>query len=82
MVGNIFYLTCGEAIVVLEDVALLMGLLINGKKIIGQTSGLEIDLCEELLGVVPPPEQRKSQIITLIWLQETFGVLPYDPRQQ
>ena len=43
---------------------------------------LGIALCEELLGVVPPPEQRKDQTITSTWLQESFGVMSYDASQQ
>ena len=51
-----FHLTCGEATISLEDVALLLDLPINGNEIIGQTSGLGITLCEELPSVVPPPK--------------------------
>ena len=75
---HIIHLTCGEITITLKNVALLLGLPINGNKVIRQTFGLGIALCEELLGVAPPPEQRKGQAITLTWLQETFGMLPYD----
>ena len=79
---HICHLTCCEVTITLEDVALLLSLPINGNEVIGQTSSLGIALCEELLGVVPPPEQRKGQTITLTWLHETFSVLPYDASQQ
>ncbi|XP_039128930.1 protein MAIN-LIKE 1-like [Dioscorea cayenensis subsp. rotundata] len=53
-----------------------------GHEVIGQTSGLGSAVCAELLGVVPPAEQRKGQSITLTWLEETFGMLPYDAGQR
>ncbi|XP_039122069.1 protein MAIN-LIKE 2-like [Dioscorea cayenensis subsp. rotundata] len=77
-----FHLTCGETTITLEDVALLLGLPINGHEVIGQTSGLGSAVCAELLGVVPPAEQRKGQSITLTWLEETFGMLSYDAGQR
>ncbi|XP_039138815.1 serine/threonine-protein phosphatase 7 long form homolog [Dioscorea cayenensis subsp. rotundata] len=76
-----FHLTCCETTITLEDVALLLGLPINGHEVIGQTSGLGSAVCAELLGVVPSVEQRKGQSITLTWLEETFGMLPYDASQ-
>ncbi|XP_039123349.1 protein MAIN-LIKE 2-like [Dioscorea cayenensis subsp. rotundata] len=77
-----FHLTCGETTITLEDVALLLSLPINGHKVIQQTSSLGSDVCAELLGVVPPTEQRKAQNITLTWLEETFGMLSYDASQR
>ncbi|XP_039143919.1 protein MAIN-LIKE 1-like [Dioscorea cayenensis subsp. rotundata] len=77
-----FHLTCGETTITLKDVALLLGLPINGHEVIGQTSGLGSAVCAELLGVVPPAEQRKGQSITLTWLEETFGMLSYDAGQR
>ncbi|XP_039135794.1 protein MAIN-LIKE 1-like [Dioscorea cayenensis subsp. rotundata] len=77
-----FHLTCGETTITLKDVALLLGLPINGHKVIGQTSVLGSAVCAELLGVVPPAEQRKGQSITLMWLKETFGMLSYDAGQR
>ncbi|XP_039123408.1 serine/threonine-protein phosphatase 7 long form homolog [Dioscorea cayenensis subsp. rotundata] len=77
-----FHLTCGETTITLKDVALLLGLPINGHEVIGQTSDLRSALCAELLGVVPPAEQRKGQSITLTWLEETFGMMSYDAGQR
>ncbi|XP_039123336.1 protein MAIN-LIKE 1-like [Dioscorea cayenensis subsp. rotundata] len=77
-----FHLTCGETTITLEVVALLLGLPINDHEVIGQTSGLGSVVCAELLGVVPPAEQRKGQSITLTWLEETFGMLSYDAGQR
>ena len=79
---HIIHLTCGEITITLKNVALLLGLPINGNKVIRQTFGLGIVLCEELLCDVLLHEQRKCQQISLIWLQQTFGVLPYDTSQQ
>ncbi|XP_039134229.1 protein MAIN-LIKE 1-like [Dioscorea cayenensis subsp. rotundata] len=79
---HIFHLNCGETIITLEDVALLLGLPINDHDVIGQTSGLGSAVCAELLRVVPPIEQRTSQSITLTWLEETFSMLPYDAGQR
>ncbi|XP_039134290.1 serine/threonine-protein phosphatase 7 long form homolog [Dioscorea cayenensis subsp. rotundata] len=47
-----FHLTLGETTITLEDVALLLGLPINGHEVIGQTSGLGSAVCAELLGVI------------------------------
>ncbi|XP_039131778.1 protein MAIN-LIKE 2-like [Dioscorea cayenensis subsp. rotundata] len=79
---HMFNFTCGETAITLEDVALLLSLPINDLEVLGQTSGLGSAVCAELLGVVPPAEQRKGQSITLTWLEETFGMLPYDAGQR
>ncbi|XP_039126973.1 protein MAIN-LIKE 2-like [Dioscorea cayenensis subsp. rotundata] len=69
-----FHLTCDETTITLEDVALLLGLPINGHEVIRQTFSLGSAVCVELLGVVPLAEQRKGQSITLTWLEETFDM--------
>jgi len=55
-----------------EDVALQLGLPIDGEAVRGVTSGDLVSLCEELMGFLPPAEVIKGNIVKLSWLNNSF----------
>ncbi|XP_057543971.1 protein MAIN-LIKE 1-like [Amaranthus tricolor] len=77
-----FHLTVGEATITLQDVAVILGLSIEGQTVIGHGEGHWPALVLELLGVLPenPQDPTETKIITrsslkLTWLREHFSVL-------
>ena len=73
---NTFHLPVGEMTITLEDVALLLGLAIDGEPVIGVTSSTPSLLCEKLLGRVP--EDLTGGMVKLTWLKEFFSQRPKD----
>ncbi|GMY34611.1 protein MAIN-LIKE 2-like [Fagus crenata] len=73
---NTFHLPVGEMTITLEDVALLLGLAIDGEPVIGVTSCTPSSLCEKLLGRVP--EDLTGGMVKLTWLKEFFSQCPKD----
>lgn len=71
---NTFHLPVGEMTITLEDVALLLGLAIDGEPVIGVTSSTPSLLCEKLLGRVP--EDLTGGMVKLTWLKEFFSQCP------
>lgn len=67
---NTFHLTVGELTITLEDVALLLGLAIDGEPVIGPISA-PIAASEKLLGRVP--EDLNGGMVKLTWLKEFFS---------
>jgi len=67
-----FHLPLGETTITLEDVAIQLGLPINGEPIIGVSNGDLIPLCDDLLGSVPPETTYKGDSIKLSWLNSEF----------
>uniref|UniRef100_A0A9I9D3T2 Aminotransferase-like plant mobile domain-containing protein n=1 Tax=Cucumis melo TaxID=3656 RepID=A0A9I9D3T2_CUCME len=53
--------------ITLQDVEVLVGLPADGELVIGQ-----MHVCQELLGVIPPPEQIRGQRLSLTWLGQSF----------
>ncbi|KAH1193502.1 Serine/threonine-protein phosphatase 7 long form [Glycine max] len=51
---HIFHLPVGECTITLEDVALQLGIKVDGRPIIGATCYDWEEMCEQYLGVVPP----------------------------
>ncbi|KAJ7951578.1 serine/threonine-protein phosphatase 7 long form-like [Quillaja saponaria] len=72
---NTFHLTVGEMTITLEDVALLLGLAIDGEPVIGPISSPS-SVCEKLLGKVP--EDLNGGMVKLTWLKEYFSGCPED----
>ncbi|XP_054780055.1 protein MAIN-LIKE 2-like isoform X1 [Prosopis cineraria] len=72
---NTFHLTVGEMTITLEDVALLLGLAIDGDPVIGPIS-TPSSVCEKLLGRVP--EDLNGGMVKLTWLKEFFSECPED----
>jgi len=67
-----FHFPLGECMITLEDVALQLGLPIDGEAVTGVTSGDLISLCEEVLGFLPPAEVIKGITVKLSWLNNSF----------
>ncbi|CAO1948984.1 unnamed protein product [Urochloa humidicola] len=79
-----FHLPCGEMTITLEDVAMMLGLPIRGRPVIGAAiSAGWRGRVEEFLGTAPPvPEEEGSRGrvsgVPLRWLRDTFGTCPED----
>ncbi|KAF7839281.1 serine/threonine-protein phosphatase 7 long form-like protein [Senna tora] len=67
-----FHTTQGECTITLEDVAIQLGLPCTGMVVTGLTEMNWSALCEELLGIIPPPNKLASQRLSLAWLAENF----------
>ncbi|RYR14834.1 hypothetical protein Ahy_B04g071538 [Arachis hypogaea] len=70
--SHTFHLPCGEMTITLQDVAYQLGLRIDGDPHhLGRTIK---EFCEQLLGVVPGPDDRQSHTkwtVKLTWFQNT-----------
>ncbi|XP_014499489.1 serine/threonine-protein phosphatase 7 long form homolog [Vigna radiata var. radiata] len=64
--------------VTLEDVALQLGLPIEGNAVTSISSGPLTLFCQQLLGHVPPENTIRGNRIKLSWLNNTFRQLPHD----
>ena len=53
-----FHLPVGECTITLEDVALQLGIRVDGRPITGATYYDWEEMCEQYLGVVPPTQQQ------------------------
>ncbi|XP_038999034.1 serine/threonine-protein phosphatase 7 long form homolog [Hibiscus syriacus] len=71
-----FHFPFGECTITLEDVALQLGLPIDGMAVTGCSLLDWKDECQNLLGVVPPEEHLNGSRVKLTWLQSTFQHLP------
>ncbi|KAK5775473.1 hypothetical protein PVK06_043368 [Gossypium arboreum] len=68
-----FHLLCGECIVALEDVALQLGLPIDGSAVRGIGTIAELPaLCYSLLGILPNDAKSKFTGLTFSWLKANF----------
>ncbi|XP_050370587.1 protein MAIN-LIKE 2-like [Argentina anserina] len=72
---NSFHLAVGEMTITLEDVALILGLPIDGKPVLGVTRPPG-NMCENLLGEVPG--DLTGGMLKLTWLKERFSTCPED----
>ncbi|XP_028216646.1 protein MAIN-LIKE 2-like [Glycine soja] len=80
---HIFHLPVGECTITLEDVALQLGIKVDGRPIIGATCYDWEEMCEQYLGVVPPKgEAIVGSAIKLKWLQDNMPLLHLEPTQQ
>ncbi|XP_073224706.1 serine/threonine-protein phosphatase 7 long form homolog [Cicer arietinum] len=71
-----FHLPIGECTITLEDVALQLGLPINGRPITGGGALDWDEECQQLLSVIPPKNQMVGQFVKLEWLKDTFAHVP------
>ena len=72
-----FHFPHGETTVTLEDVAVLLGLPIDGDVVTGPTTVQDIFATfHEHLGVIPPPTVIRGNSIRVSWLNSTFQQLP------
>lgn len=69
---NTFHLNVGELSVTLKDVALLLGLSIDGDPVIGLTYTTCHSVCERYLGRAPDPGYTSGGMVKLSWLKEFF----------
>ncbi|KAG6748748.1 hypothetical protein POTOM_048681 [Populus tomentosa] len=70
---NTFHLSVGEMTVTLQDVALLLGLAIDGKPVIGITHTSCASVCQRLLGKSPDSNYASGGMVKLSWLKEFFS---------
>ncbi|KAL1191812.1 Protein MAIN-LIKE 2 [Cardamine amara subsp. amara] len=75
---NTFHFTVGEMTVTLEDIALLLGLGIDGKPVIGVTYTTCSAVCERYLGLAPDSNYASGGMVKLSWLKEYFSGCPDD----
>ena len=73
-----FHLPYGECTITLQDVAIQLGLPIDGLPVTGSTRHDGSQVCADLLGVVPPPTRFRGSRLSLVWLGEQFSELPVD----
>ncbi|XP_047982231.1 uncharacterized protein LOC125223231 isoform X2 [Salvia hispanica] len=75
-----FHLPVGETTVTLQDISVLWGLPIDGEPITGVDTNRSLDewqeICNELLGFRPPPEDFDRGRLKIRCLQERFKTLP------
>ncbi|XP_059452731.1 protein MAIN-LIKE 2-like [Corylus avellana] len=75
---NTFHLNVGEMTVTLKDVALLLGLAIDGEPVIGITYTTCSSVCEKYLGRAPESGYTSGGMVKLSWLKEFFSRCPED----
>ncbi|KAF4390623.1 hypothetical protein G4B88_015513 [Cannabis sativa] len=75
---NAFHLNVGEMTVTLKDVALLLGLAIDGEPVIGTTYTTCQFVCEKYLGKAPESGYTSGGMVKLSWLKEFFSRCPED----
>ena len=69
-----FHLTCGEVIITLQDVSVLLGLPVDDNPLIGSTNIDGIDMCEQYLGVRPNANAlADGNTLKLSWLASEFA---------
>ena len=58
----------GEITIRLQDVAIVLGLSIDGPVVTGKCVSDVAELCRELLGITPPADALKGSTISIRWL--------------
>lgn len=75
---NTFHFTVGEMTVTLQDVALLLGLAVDGRPVIGMTHTTCHSVCLKYLGSSPEAKYASGGMVKLSWLKEFFSNCPLD----
>ncbi|XP_014511455.1 protein MAIN-LIKE 1-like [Vigna radiata var. radiata] len=78
METHTFHLPLGESTITLEDIALQIGLPIEGHVVTNISSGSLVFFCQQLLGDVPQENNAKGNIIKLTRMNNIFRQLPHD----
>ena len=63
-----FHVLVGEMTITLQDVAIILGLCIDGPVVTGTCVFDVAELCGEMLGVTPPANALKGSAISMWWL--------------
>ena len=77
-----FHLPQGECTITLQDIAVLVGLPIDGDAIIGHTHMDWRRICHDLLGVTLGDRDIDGQRLHLNWLLDKFSTLPPDADEE
>ena len=73
-----FHVPVGEMTITLQNVAIILGLRIDGPAVTG-TCVLDVaELCGELLGVTPPADALRGSAISIRWLSQQLSSLGPD----
>ncbi|KAF7823303.1 serine/threonine-protein phosphatase 7 long form-like protein [Senna tora] len=72
-----FHFPQGECTIILQDVAMQLGLRCDGLVVTGYTNFNYKLLCRELLGVVPSDHVLAGQRVSMLWLSDQFNVTPH-----
>jgi len=73
-----FHMPLGETTITLEDVSLQLEVSIDGEPVTGGSSRNLLQLCQDLLGDIPPENMITGNSIKLSWLNRRFRELPDD----
>ena len=69
---NTFHMLEGEITVTLQDVAVILGLVVDGDAITGRVDFDVVNYCNEFLGQVPPDADVAGNRLALFWLKTEF----------
>ncbi|XP_027356738.1 serine/threonine-protein phosphatase 7 long form homolog [Abrus precatorius] len=67
-----FHMPLGECIITLQDIAIQIGLRVDGLSVFAATSGNWPQIVEDSLGIRPPPEVFVGSSLKLCWLDQHF----------
>ncbi|CAN1252981.1 Protein MAIN-LIKE 2 [Linum perenne] len=74
---NTFHLVPGEATITLEDVEVLTGLPTTGRPLIVSPDEQPVSaICEQWLGIQPPPNAVQGRTVKVAWVKRLFDRLP------
>lgn len=75
---NTFHLPGGEMTITLDEVALNLGLAIDGEPVVAVEleDSSAIPICEKLLGKKPTSSDRRGGFLKLSWLKDSFSHCP------
>ena len=63
-----FHVPVGEMTITLQDVVIILGLRIHGPAVTGTCMFDVVELCRELIDVIPPTDALKGSTISIRWL--------------